>query len=417
MKKSTAKRIRTVIAFIMAAALVFAAIPYRTIEYQVNAIDTSEANEQALKDKIAAYQAEEEEYKKKIDAAKAESKSQAEYKEELDHEVTATQSEIITTEALIAEYSGKIDTKKSEIKVLEKKISDKYSIMLDRLRFTYEEGDASYLEMILNADSFTDFLMTVERVGSLMDYDRSLMSELQTNMKALENDKAILEETKASQEEAKSNLSEKKVQLQNQVAEVDAYIAQLQSDAAAMEEAEAKVAAAQVELDGELSALLAQRAKEEAAKRAAASGGSYSYGTGGSVYGDYSTNDNPVNPGLSWPVPGYSTISSGYGSRWGTTHLGIDIPAPMNTPVCAAAAGTVIIAKSHSSYGNYVVIDHGNGFCTLYAHNTYLAVSAGDTVSAGQVIAGVGTTGSSTGYHSHFEVRINGSTVNPENFV
>lgn len=123
----------------------------------------------------------------------------------------------------------------------------------------------------------------------------------------------------------------------------------------------------------------------------------------------------PSSAGLVWPVAG--PITSGFGPRWGRMHEGIDISGASGTPIAAAAAGTVIIAGWSGGYGNLVVVDHGNGISTAYAHNSSIAVSVGQTVSQGTVLAGMGTTGNSTGVHCHFEVRINGAAVDPLGYL
>ena len=120
-----------------------------------------------------------------------------------------------------------------------------------------------------------------------------------------------------------------------------------------------------------------------------------------------------------WPLPGYSTITSGFGSRWGSNHTGIDISGGgvYGSPIVAAEAGTVVVAATHWSYGNYVIVDHGGGYTTLYAHMSSIGCSVGDYVTKGQTIGYVGSTGESTGPHLHFEVRINGTAQNPQNYV
>ena len=134
---------------------------------------------------------------------------------------------------------------------------------------------------------------------------------------------------------------------------------------------------------------------------------------------DYSTT------GFIYPVKGYTYISSYYGWRFNNTdyHTGVDFPAPANTPIRASASGTVIYVRTGAGYGrawgygNYLIVDHGGGFSTLYAHCTSVAVNVGDTVTKGQTIAYVGTTGWSTGYHLHFEIRRNGAHTNPLNYL
>ena len=123
----------------------------------------------------------------------------------------------------------------------------------------------------------------------------------------------------------------------------------------------------------------------------------------------------PSAQGLTWPVSG--PITSGFGMRWGRMHEGIDIAGSSGTPIHAAAAGTVIVAGWSGGYGNLVVIDHGNGISTAYGHNSSLAVSVGQSVGQGSVIAGMGTTGHSTGVHCHFEVRVNGAATNPLGYL
>ena len=394
--------IKVITAVLMAFVIVFVAIPYGTDVY---AVDTSKEAEQALEDKIDSLQSEQAELKKKLEAAKNNEAEQERQKEYLDSLVLSTQNEIDATKLLIEEYTLKIENKGKEIEALEEKIDQKYDIMVERLRFTYEEGNASYLEMIFEAKSFADFLMTVERVGSMLDFDRSLMQELQDSLKALEEEKYVLEETKKSQEETKTSLVNKEADLKKQIDNTLAYIEKLQSDQVALEAEYKKAKAAEDQANKDIAALLAQRAKEQAAANK-----------------NNSTEYRPVFGGkFIWPVPGYARISSPYGPRtlWGRYdfHLGIDIPAPSGTNIYASAAGEVLIATYHYSYGYYCLIDHGDGFATLYAHNSQLLVSAGQIVEQGQHIAEMGTTGSSSGNHLHFEVRVNGSTVNPQNYV
>ncbi len=398
--------IKTITAIITAVVITVTAIPYATT--RVNAIDTSNEAEQALEDKISTLQDEQTELKAKLEAAAENEAEQEKQKEYLDSLVMSTQNEIEATKQLITEYDQKIENKNVEIKNLEEKIDTKYGIMLQRLRFTYEEGNASYLEMILGAESFTDFLMTVERVGNMLDYDRTLMNDLQTAMENLELEKTALVETQQAQEKTKENLIQKESDLQTQISQTEAYIAELQADQEALEAEYLKAKAAEEKANAEIQALLAQRLREQqaAASRPSTSVPQYDPQFGGKFI---------------WPVPGYSTISSYYGPRtlWGRYdfHLGIDIPAPSGTNIYASAAGVVVTATYHYSYGYYVLVDHGNGYATLYAHCSQLCVSAGQSVAQGQVVGRVGTTGSSSGNHLHFEVRINGSTVDPTGYV
>lgn len=118
-----------------------------------------------------------------------------------------------------------------------------------------------------------------------------------------------------------------------------------------------------------------------------------------------------------FPLKSYSYVSSEYGSRWGTTHTGIDLAAPAGTHIYSWRSGTVTFAGWSGGYGNFIIVDHGDGFVTRYAHCSKIAVTKGQTVSQGQVIGYVGTTGNSTGNHLHFEVKVNGNFVNPRNYL
>ena len=121
--------------------------------------------------------------------------------------------------------------------------------------------------------------------------------------------------------------------------------------------------------------------------------------------------------GMTFPAPSYTRVSSRYGYRSSGFHGGVDLAAPGGSPILAARAGKVLTATYHYSYGNYVIVDHGGGISTLYAHASKLLVKKGQTVKKGQQIAKVGTTGNSTGNHLHFEVRINGKRTNPEPYI
>lgn len=401
-KHNAKRRVIVLLCFVMAVFLVFAAMPYQYFE--VSAIDTSKDNEEALKAKLAQYQSEGEEIKKKLDQTKSDIEEKENEKEYLDSLVVATENEIEAANALLDEYAVKISQKEGEIATAETDIENKYQELLGRLSFVYEEENReNYLDMVFNADSLSDAMLTAERVGSMLDFDNSLMSELSAKLELLKSEKTALETTKAEQEALKVSLTEKEKELEKQKADVENYIKQLEQDEASYQAEYEKAKAAEQKANSDIERLLKAREEQQ---RAAEGGGSFTY-TGGT---------------FSWPVPAsYSRVSSGYGWRvlWGRMdfHLGIDIPVPYGTNIFASKAGTVVTATWHYSYGNYVLIDHGDGSATLYAHNSKLLVSAGDTVDQGTPIARAGSTGSSTGNHLHFEVRLGGSTVDPLNYV
>ena len=332
----------------------------------------------------------------KIEAATKNIQSTEASKVCLDSLIAATQNEIDAVTQLIAEYDAKIEQKLSEISEQEESIDKKYDQMMDRLVFSYEEGTASYLELVLSSDSLFDFLSQVDRVSSMMDFDQTLMKELSDQLKVLQDEKTVLENTRSEQQALEESLDTKKAELEQDKKDADAYIAQLQSAEESYAAQYEKIKAEEAATEKELQKLLAERARN--------GGGQY---WGGEFI---------------WPVPSvYRTISSGYGWRtlWGRSdfHRGIDIPAPYGTNIFASNGGTVVKAEYHYSWGYYVLIDHGGGYSSLYAHNSQLLVSPGDVVQQGDVIAKMGSTGNSTGPHCHLEIWLNGALQNPLGYV
>ena len=388
------KKFATVfLALLLCVTSVFVFVPTNEVEA---AVDTSKEAETALKDKIAELQKEQRDLKAKLEAAENNIAEQKNKKQYLDSLISSTETEIETATALIAEYESKIVTKNSEIEAMEADIEDNYNDMMGRLRFSYEQGNASYLELILNSDNMADFLSNTDRVQSIMEFDKSLMDELVAQLNLLETERTVLTNTLEDQKELEKSLSNKKVDLEDQKKKADQYITQLQADEKTYAAEYEKAKKAEKEANSQIEKLLAERQKSE--------------------------NQQYWGGDFIWPVPKNITrISSYFGWRilWGRSdyHLGIDIPAAAGTDIYASNGGTVVTATYHYSYGYYVLIDHGGGFATLYAHNSRLLVKAGDVVEQGDVIAKMGTTGSSSGNHLHFEVRKNGKVQNPLNYV
>ncbi len=268
---------------------------------------------------------------------------------------------------------------------------------LSRLRALQDAGKANYLEILLGATDLVDFMTRVDRVSTMMEYDRHVVESLEQNRTQLQMAQAELEHSLELQQSAMEQL-EDSINLAQAAAEQSRqYMESLQQDESA---AVASYWAAK-EKENEINSQLQTYLQELQAKQQKA----YVGGT------------------LEWPLPldVYYQVSSEYGWRtlWGMQdfHLGLDLACACNTAVYAANAGTVLKSEYHYSYGNYVLIDHGGGISTLYAHMNERWVSAGDTVTVRQQIGKVGTTGSSSGYHLHFEVRENGSTTDPRGYI
>ena len=272
----------------------------------------------------------------------------------------------------------------------------------ERLVQLYESNEASELEILLQAQTFSDLLEQLDYFRAIGQQDKRIadtIKRLQTEMRLARQQTAS---TKAEVSKATAILAQK---TEEQRAARAALLARQAALAAARDSKQGLLADVKQERHADEEDLEAMQAASAAiaAQIQGAQGGSS--GSGGGT---------PSSSGLIWPVSG--PITSGFGWRWGRMHEGIDIGAPCGTPIHAAASGTVIYSGWMSGYGNFVVIDHGNGLATAYAHQSAIYVSGG-SVSQGQVIGAVGSTGHSTGCHLHFEVRINGTPVNPLNYL
>ncbi len=375
----------TVVALLMAVYL-----PFNTLESDA-AKKVTEADIQAVKEQISLNEKKIAEYQAKINALGKDIADAMAAKEQLDQQIQYIQSNIDDTALLIEKYEVLIKDKEIQIADRENQISQKYNDFLERLRISYEDGTQNYLELLVSSENLIDFITRVDNLGSVLTYEQTLMEELEREVSDLDAMKTSLSQKKNEYIELGSYQNESQAQLAAKLKEAEDLIAKLQEDEEAAKEAHQNASKEEAALDKELQDLIN---KYEQQQTAVAKGA------------------------LLWPVDSnYRTISSKYGWRilWGKKdfHLGADIPAPYGANIYAANDGTVLKAQYNSSYGYYVLIDHGGNKSTLYAHSSKLLVKAGDKVERGQVIAKVGSTGNSSGYHVHFEVRINGATTDP----
>ena len=337
----------------------------------------------------------------------------------LDEQIAATEREIASTEALIASYEQMLAQIAEELVQNQEEEAEQYALFCERARVMEESGTTSYWAVLFKADSFSDLLSRLSDVQEVMNYDQNVLDSLRRLRSGIEAKQAYQEQLKEEAEEAKADLQSAKASLDNQRKEANAIVVQLQSDMAAQEKLlkekeneEAKIQQEIKKKEKELADRLAREAAEAAAKAAAAGGSSSS------------TTWTATTGGYIWPESVSKKITSPMGSRntgipgASTNHKGVDIGGVgTTTTVVAAKAGTVIISKYSSSYGNYVVISHGPGNTTLYAHMSSRSVSEGATVSQGQAIGVTGNTGISRGAHLHYEITEGGSRVNPLNYL
>ncbi len=331
------------------------------------------------------------EIQEEIEGVKEQQSANAAEREQLDAEINDVYLKIHDLELQIADTSQKIEQKELELTDAQEKSDQQNKAYQKRVKIMVEKGPVSYLEVLFNSKSFSDLLTRVEVIQAVADYDSTLLDRLKAVETEIETLKAELEQEKENQQSLLSDNEAQKQILQEKIDRNDQLMRELEADLEAYEEEYQKAKAA-----------------EEAAWRAA----------------NNLTSQNTVYTGgqLLWPAA-TTNITSYFGPRnrptagASSSHAGLDIGSPRGSNVVAAESGRVIVASWNSGYGNYIMIDHGGGLVTLYAHNDALLVSVGQSVERGQVIAKCGSTGVSTGPHVHFEVRVNGTAVNPLSYV
>ena len=396
------RTLRRVLSALLACAALFSVCMIGGAPHFAAATKLTDAKVQGFEDQIAALQKEQDRIRKNLSKLQKESASMSAYKAELDSYLETTSRKMEAAKTLIAELDTQIAEKKSEIEQNTAEYDKMYQKFLDMMVVAHEEGEASYIGLILGADSLGDFLSRLERVTSMMEYNRTVMQSLEKTGVTLENDRQILEDAVARQKDTVAALEVEEADYQAKCDEVIAQMNALSKDQAAAQKELAKNQAMEAELDKQLEEYLIELQKKNAEKMQA-----------GEWY---------------WPVPldsgAYCSSPYGWRKLYGVWdyHRGWDLACWLGTDIYASKAGKVVISTYHSSYGNYIVIDHGtdangNAISTVYAHCSKLLVSVGDTVKKGQLIAKVGTTGNSTGYHLHFEFRKNGKYTDPFEFI
>lgn len=312
---------------------------------------------------------------------------------DLDKKVAEIEANISKTNEEISKLDIEIKSTQGEIKALEKNIKNNEEDLGKRLKAINSNYSMGYLKVILSSTSLSDFFNNIYIVKQVVEQDKILLKELDENKLEVESKEKELENKKQKQEKLKSALQSDNESVQADKSELKALKGELEKE------------------ENDLESELEKIAVEAAAKLEAEKNNSSISGPSGIISSG------------SWPVPGYSRVSSPYGYRQHPVlnvqkmHTGIDIPAPKGTPAVAIDNGTVIFSGTKGSYGKTIMIQHDDGKVTLYAHNSELVVSVGQRVQTGQVVSKIGSTGRSTGNHLHFEVRINGKHTNPMPYI
>ena len=320
------------------------------------------------------------------------------------------QSEIDAVQKRIDETQAEINKAEKEIEKKEQEFDGVYEEYCQRLRAMYISGNVSMLEVLLESGDISSILTRAEMVKSVSEQDSATLDDLMTKMEEINKEREELANNKIQLGKDKDSLNSRKQELQKSIDEYNSSKAELNAEVEECNAALASLDDKRSEVKETLNVNQEQKRQIEAEINNALSGsGSNKPGSG---------NYNPGTGQLAYPTS-YRQISAGYPNYSnGSYHGGVDWPCPTGTAVHASDSGVVVIAKKLTySYGQYILIDHGNGLSTLYAHNSSLVVGVGDKVSKGQIIAYSGESGNATGPHVHFEVRLNGTRVNPMSYL
>ena len=380
------------------------------IPIQASSASTEKVTEDAASTKsLQEAQDEKAQLEKALKEAQSTIEDLRDSKGDIESKVTELNQQLIDISARITDLENQLTAKsediqetKDELAGAKEREAQQYADMKVRIQFMYENGQTSYLEALLSSRNISEFLNSADYIAQIQSYDRQKLTEYQDTVESIVNLEAQLEQEYTDLEALKSTVESNKAtvaammrQKESELADISGDIEDAQSDA--------DYYAAEIQAQEELIAAI----KRAEAEKAAAGVEEHPY-TGGA---------------FRWPCPSSTRVTSDYGTRVSpmsgasSNHKGIDIGASAGADIIAAADGTVTAASYSSAAGNYVMIDHGGGLYTVYMHASSLLVSPGQTVSAGDVIAKVGSTGISTGSHLHFGVSLNGSYVSPWSYL
>lgn len=362
----------------------------------VSPVQAAKSVDQLKKD-LSASQKKVEETKKELKSKQAEQSQQKEKKNALDVEISGLQDDIDSVQAVINEKNAEIEAKNAEINLLDEELKKTDKQLKQRMKIMYESGTTSYLEMIFASKGLSDLFTRISIIESILKHDNAIMDQYEAQIEEIAAAKAVVETEKNEQVEAQAILKEKQDQIKSKQAEQQAIIDELSKDINELKRQEAEMEKAEQQIQAQINAALKASSQQSVTYKG--------------------------NGKFKFPLASYTRISSPYGYRihpiTGTRklHSGIDYAAPYGTAIYAAEDGVVLTSGWVNGYGYTVTINHGGGYVTLYAHCSKLLVSSGQSVTAGQTIAKVGSTGNSTGNHLHFEVKVNGKAVNPAGYL
>ena len=402
------RKIRSLMALVLCTVLTAAAV-LDTMPCGAYAVTQAEID--ALKEERDAIRAQRQEKQAIVEQLEADKASVVEQKRAMDERNMYTLQQIQLNSDEIALYDEMIADKEKELveaERLEKEQLDRYR---SRVRAREENGSLGYLALILKTTSLGELLTAMDDIGEIMESDKELEDAYIAARKNTEEVKAEYEEYRADINAKQDVLRAEQAELEKDIEEAINLILDIQNN---LEERQAEydeIMAAEDAANANIDKLVAELEAQRRAEQANNGGGSSGAGSGANSTGSFI-----------WPVASYVYVSSRFGQRVHPitgeikNHTGIDIASNQGTTIYAADGGTITLAAWNGGYGNCVMIDHGNGYVTLYGHMSSNAVSQGQTVSQGDTIGYVGSTGNSTGPHLHFEVLKNGTRIDPEQF-
>ena len=417
------------------ALLTAIAISVSLAVYSGTTVVNADSTQAQLESELADIKKKQDEIDKAIKETKGDISHEKENQEKIDEQIKTTEEYIRTLTDLIKEFNLQIEGLELDISARQAEIADTEALIEQerqeieagilvyekQLRVMYISGEDSYASVLAGASNFFDMLMKMELVKRVADSNNEFIGQLISIKDSYEQNKADLQDKVKGLENAISEMENKKTEVEalkaewdGQLSDLEALYSESKAEIKALEEMKKSYEENREELEEE--AEKREKEIEELIRKA----------TRSEYIGD-------LEPGtFLWPLPGYPTITSHYGSHWGSTHRGIDIAGKdcKGAEITAANSGVVIKVNNsctHNYYkekscgcgggfGNYCIIDHGGGDTTLYAHATKITVKEGQHVTTGDVLGTVGSTGFAMGYHLHFEVRVNGERKDPESF-
>lgn len=410
MKNFFVKNTKKLILLLMCAAILMA---FPSHSYAITYSDITSDAIKEKEDKISAAEVEKKALEESLAEMEKKKAALEKSKNDLSNYVKELDTQLAELENQIEELNGQIQAKEAEIEQAERDLQEaieteqaQYAAMKKRIQFMYEQGESNYFAMLLSAEDFSDMLNKADYIEQLSAYDRQKLNEYVAVTKYVRLCKEEFEAQKALLDITKEGVEYRQEEMEDLIADKKKTIEQYETDIAS-QEAAIREYEEDLEYQNEVISQLEAEVLEAKREILLENGIVISY-TGGK---------------LTWPCPSYTRISSPFGWRIHPTlgvnkfHNGVDMAAPTGSDILAAYSGEVVAATYNSSMGNYVMMNHGNGFYTIYMHASKLCVSPGDIIVEGEKIAEVGSTGRSTGPHLHFGIRKDGEYVNPMDYL